>query len=233
VGSFLAGAVRPVCNGVLGGWGLRVIDYAVWVQRLLAFAAESRPGRLRVSVSPPLGESEVAALAASLDCGLPPPLRGFLATGASGIILTHDKDDEETFSPAAQLAAWRREAKDYAQGSWVTEPDWPLDRAFWRHALPLVQYPDGDGLALWVHDAEFPEPGVLYLRHDGESVLLCRTFDEFLAAWAELEYAPAADVVECRSPSTVFLDVRSPAAAALRASLSGAELGAGPDRGGV
>jgi hypothetical protein len=96
--------------------------------------------------------------------------------------------------------------------------------------LPLLQYADGDGLALWVHDPEFPEPAVVYLRHDAESVLLCRTFDEFLAQWAHLGYAPVYELAECRDPDTGFLSLRSPQAIALRASYTASDPGTNPIR---
>jgi hypothetical protein len=197
---------------------MRAVDYATWVRQLLEFAAGRASRGPWVTALPPLGQDEVVALAQCLDCGLPPPLRGFLTEGASGITLHREEEGEEGFAQADRLTGWRVEAQDYAGCSWLVEPDWPIDRALWQHALPLLQYPDGDGLALWVYAPEFPEPAIIYLRHDAESVLLCRTFDEFVAQWAQLGYAPVYELAECRDPRTGFLSLRSPQAISLRAS---------------
>ena len=121
----------------------------------------------------------------------PPPLRRFLATGASSISFRYGYptavyETDDVFCPADQLADGREECVEYARESWLTEPDWPLDYAFWRHALPLLHYPDGDGVALWMHDPEHAEPAVIYLKHEEESFLLSRTFDEFLEQWEKL-----------------------------------------------
>jgi hypothetical protein len=101
----------------------------------------------------------------------------------------------------------------------LAEPDWPLDRAFWRHALPLVHYSDGDGVALWVHDPEHPDPPVIYLKHEDQSFLLCRTFDEFLGQWERLGYVGTNDLERFRNPQTGFLDAATPEALALRGKL--------------
>ena len=99
------------------------------------------------------------------------------------------------------------------------ESDWPLDQAFWRHALPLVHYPDGDGVALWVHDPEHPNPAVIYLKHEDTSFVLSRTFDEFLEHWERLGYTGTNDLEDYRNPETGFLDSTSPKAMAFRTSL--------------
>lgn len=201
------------------------MDYSAWIRRLIAFADDGRHGgRLRAEVEPPLGAVEVRKLADDLDCGLPPGLRGLLATGASSITLhtvgpAGEDRGSEVFCPAGELVAWREEALAQARESWLVEPDWPLDRAYWRHALPLLRYDDGDGIALWVHDPDDPNPAVVYLRHDEESFLLSRTFDEFLGEWEQLGYSPVGELVAYRNPSTGFLDSNTPAGRALRASL--------------
>src|SRR5262249_53594329 len=152
------------------GSGLRefAMDYAQWVQRLRKFIGglqEHSPAHCRekfsVEIDPPLEDNALEELAEALDCGLALPLRKVLRTGASSIAFAYawpTEDDEtcETFCPADELADWREECIEYARESWLREADWPLDQAFWRHALPLVHYPDGNGVALWVHDPEHP-----------------------------------------------------------------------------
>ena len=207
------------------------MDYAQWVQRLRNFVLtfqERSPAEWKdnfaVVIGPPLAEDELEELAESLDCGLPPALRLFLATAASSISFRYGYptavyETEDGFCPADQLAEWREECVEYARESWLTEPDWPLDYAFWRHALPLVHYPDGDGVALWMHDPELAEPAVIYLRDEDESFLLSRTFDEFLEQWERLGYIGTNDLSNYRNPETGFLDATTVPAVAFRQKL--------------
>ncbi len=193
------------------------MDYAKWVERLRSFILglqERSPVDKRdeysIKIAPCLRDDEVKALAKSIDCGLPPPLREFLLLGASSINFEYSRPYEdptcETFCPAEQLADWRMECIEYSKRSWLMEPEWPLDQAFWRHALPLARYPDGDGIALWVHDCEHPNPPVVYLRHDSQSFLLSRNLDEFLHEWEQLEYTGIGAMEDCRDPNTGFLN---------------------------
>ncbi len=211
------------------------MDYAQWVQRLRGFILDRQKrsppehrAKFSIEIAPPLDDDELADLAEALDCGLPPPLRQFLRTGAAAISFAYAgplEDDEtaDTFCPADELADWRDECVAYARESWLTEPDWPLDRAFWRHALPLVHYPDGDGVALWVHDPEYPDPPVIYLKHEAESFLLARNFDEFLREWERLGYTGTNTLAAYRNPKTGFLDSATPPAVAFRQALGLAE----------
>lgn len=204
------------------------MDYAKWARRLGAFvrglqrrSPAEYHDKFSIEVAPPLGEDELDELAEALDCGLPPSLRKFLGTGSSSISFQYawpPEDDEscDVFCPADELADWRQECVEYAADSWLTEPDWPLDRAFWRHALPLVHYPDGDGVALWVHDADDPDPPVVYLKHEDQSLLLSRNLDDFLTQWEGLGYVGANDLEPFRNPKTGFLDASLPKAVALR-----------------
>jgi hypothetical protein len=134
------------------------MDYGQWVERLRQFILALQPRSpayqresFMIEIAPPLEEDELDELAKSLDCGLPEPLRQFLATGASGISFRYawpspNEETSDAFCLADQLVQWWEECIEYAQESWLTEPDWPLDYAFWRHALPLVHCPDGDGV---------------------------------------------------------------------------------------
>jgi SMI1 / KNR4 family (SUKH-1) len=207
------------------------MDYVQWVQRLRGFILglqeRSPPGhrdRFSIEIAPPLQDEEIEELAESLDCGLPPPLQEFLRTGASSISFqyawpTEDDETSDTFCPADQLAEWREECVEYATESWLMEPDWPLDQALWRHALPLVHYPDGDGVALWVHDPDHPNPAVIYLKHEDESFLLSRNFDEFLHHWERLGYTGTNDLEQYRHPESGFLDSTTAQAVAFRKAL--------------
>jgi hypothetical protein len=207
------------------------MDYAKWVQRLRGFILDlqqrSPPefrNKFSIEIAPPLGDEEIEELAESLDCGLPPSLREFLQDGASSISFEYavpaiDEETSDTFCPADQLADWREECIEYAQESWLMEPDWPLDQAYWRHALPLVHYPDGDGVALWVHDPEHPNPAVIYLKHEDESFLLSRNFDEFLHEWERLGYTGTNCLKEFRDPETGFLSATTVKAVAFRKAL--------------
>jgi hypothetical protein len=207
------------------------MDYSKWVERLRTFiltlqerSPPEQRDRFSIEIAPPLDRDELDELAESLDCGLPAPLRRFLATGASSISFryawpTPDYEFGEEFCPADQLADWRDECVEYSRKSWLTELDWPLDRAFWRHALQLVQYPDGDGLALWVHAPELADPPVIYLKHDDESLLLSRNLDEFLEQWEMLGYISLGELEDCRNPQNGFLDATTPKALEWRRKL--------------
>jgi hypothetical protein len=207
------------------------MDYAAWVQRLRKFILDLRErspvdsrDKFIIEVAPPLEEQSLKTLDAALDCGLPPPIREFLRTGASSIFLqySHSPEDEETsdiFCSANQLVEWRDDCLVAAQRSWAIESDWPLDRAFWRHALPLIHYPTSDGVALWVHDPQHPNPPVIYLKHDDASFLLARDFDEFLREWERLGFTGAYGLEQYRDPQTGFLDSTTPKALAFRKAL--------------
>ena len=63
------------------------------------------------------------------------------------------------------------------------------------------------------------ERRVIYLKHEEESFLLSRTFDEFLEQWEKLGYSGANDLSNYRNPKTGFLDATTPAAVAVRQKL--------------
>jgi hypothetical protein len=205
-----------------------MLDYAGWVRRRRKFivgrkrrSAPRDRDKFTIEIGRPLRNDELNELAEALDCGLPPPLRAFLETGASSIVLAYtlppgDDENYEIICYADELVGWRAECVEYARDSWLKEPDWPLDQAFWRHGLPLVHYPDGDGVALWVHDPKHPNPPVIYLNHDDESFLLSRNFDDFLQQWEQLGYAAIGGLPDYRNPKTGFLDSTTTQAKALR-----------------
>src|SRR5262249_42909935 len=62
------------------------------------------------------------------------------------------------------------------EDSWLMKPEGVLDRAFWRHGLPLTRHPFTNVLALWAHDPDVPEPPVPWLHHDRDSYLLAPSF---------------------------------------------------------
>jgi hypothetical protein len=194
------------------------MDYGQWVERLRGFVLRQKEAsssecqaNIFIEIRPPLNNNELSELAGALDCGLPEPLHEFLRTGASSIAFQfacpESGETSDVFCPADKLPEWREECVDYARESWLMEPDWPLDQAFWRHALPLVHYPDGDGVALWVHDRTHPNPPVIYLKHEDESFLLSRTFDEFLTHWERLSYIGTNVLKSYRDPATGFLEL--------------------------
>jgi hypothetical protein len=88
------------------------MDYGKWVERLDRFVPALRvrsPAAqgesFAVEIGSPLDEGDLEELAESLDCGLPPPLRRFLSTGASAISFryawpTAQDETEEVFCPA-------------------------------------------------------------------------------------------------------------------------------------
>ncbi len=209
-------------------WEVVDYDYVQWVERLRRFVLDlqqrsppERQGDFAVEIAPLLPEKDLEQLAESLDCGLPPPLRRFLGTAASAVSFryawpTADDCHWETFCPADRLAEWRAGCIAYAPSF---ESDFPLDRAFWRHALPLTQYPDTDGLALWLYDPDYAEPAVTYLQHSDKSFLLSRSFNEFLVQWEMLGYISIGELEDCRNPETGFLDSRTPKAVEWRETL--------------
>ncbi len=204
-------------------------DYSAWVQRLLQFSDDRRvraagAGRryCRVEVVPPLDRARLKALEDECGRPLPPPLRDFLSTGASSITFrwfepgAGDTDYELVFCPAEELADWRQECAEYAEDSWLTEPEWPLDYALWRHGWLLTHDPAGDGLALWAHDRRQPHYPVAYLDHEDRSFLVAPTFDDFLEHWERLGYPDPGDLLDFRDPGTGFLDTATPEARAYR-----------------
>lgn len=204
-------------------------DYGAWVQRLREFsdggrvratAADQR--YCRVEIAPPLDRARLKALEEECGGRLPPPLRDFLGTGASSITFrwfeaeARDPDYEVVFCPAEKLAGWRQECIEYAQQSWLTEPEWPLDYALWRHGWLLTRNEAGDGLAIWAHDRRQPHYPVAYLDHEGESYRVAPTFDDFLEHWERLGYLDLGDLLVFRDPETGFLDTATPQARAYR-----------------
>jgi SMI1/KNR4 family protein SUKH-1 len=196
-----------------------VPDYSGWVQRLRAFSNERRVGAMaaggiyfQIDVTPPLDDDKLKALEEECDGYLPPPLREFLNTGASSLTFrwftpnANEPDFEVAFCPAEELAVWRQECIEYAAESWLTEPEWPLDYALWRHGWPLTHNEAGDGLAIWAHDRRQPHHPVTYLDHEGESFLIAPTFDHFLEHWERLGYLDLGDLLEFRDPKTGFLN---------------------------
>jgi hypothetical protein len=123
---------------------------------------------------------------------------------------------EESFCPAEDLPVWHVECVDYAQESWLAEPEWPLDYAFWRHGWPLARDPAGNGPALWRHARNQPHYPVVYLDHEDESFLIAPTFDQFLEQWERLGYLSFRELLNFRNPDTGFLDSTTPEARRLR-----------------
>jgi hypothetical protein len=204
-------------------------DYRAWLGRLEAFILDLRrrspPERqeaFRFEALPPLTEEEVEEIEEELDLPLPPPLRAFFTEAAAGFSFEFvwgfgpTIEAAETFGPADEVPGWRDEAVEYAQHSWLMEKEWPLDRAFWRHALPIMMYESAHGTALWVHDPEHPDPAVVGLLHDDASSLIAPTFADFLHHWERLGYALSD---EFRDPETGFLDSTTPQAQAQRRQL--------------
>jgi hypothetical protein len=204
-------------------------DYGAWVQRLREFsdggrvratAADQR--YCRVEIAPPLDHARLKTLEEECGGRLPPPLRDFLSTGASSITFrwfepeVNEADYEVVFCPAEELASWRQECMEYAQGSWLTEPEWPLDYALWRHGWLLTHDEAGDGLAIWAHDRRQPHYPVAYLDHEDTSYLVASTFDDFLEHWERLGYLDLGELLDFRDPETGFLDTATPQARVYR-----------------
>jgi hypothetical protein len=116
--------------------------------------------------------------------------------------------------PKAIIRA-RNECVEYALYSWLTEREWPIDRAFWRHALPLTLNSAGNGLAVWVHADDDPAPPVIGLDHDDESTLVSPTFDDFLTMCEQCGYYWD----DTFRDGGCFIEASSPAAVRFRASL--------------
>jgi hypothetical protein len=205
-------------------------DYAAWVQRLRDFSKADRlrnwPGadqrHGRIEVAPPLDAAGLKALEEECGSRLPLPLREFLSTGASSITFrwfepeASEPDYEVVFCPAEELASWRLECIEYAQGSWLTEPEWPLDYALWRHGWLQTHDEAGDGLAIWANDRRQPHFPLAYLDHEDTSYLVAPTFDDFLEHWERLGYLDLGEVLDFRDPETGFLDTATSKARAYR-----------------
>lgn len=205
-------------------------------QFVAACRANLPPDRHRecsVHVDPPLSASDLQRLRDGLDCPLPDSVAGFLTQAASRLRFecVCPADDEEVYISGElfNYYLWRPDDNscsvgcpdgmiesrecvlDYvtAETSWLNEPEWVLDRAFWRHGLPLTQSPNTDCLALWAHDPDGGEPAVVSLAHDEESYLLSPSFDTFLEQWESLGYDFAPEYID---PDLRLLDTSCDAA---------------------
>lgn len=208
-----------------------MLDYRQWVQQLDAFinglhqrSPAHQQASIKLQFAPPLTPDELAQFKRDFQIPLPTPLLGFLSQGSSRISfgftwfneLGEELKGGETFCPAPELAFWRECCIDFAKNSWLMEEEWPLDRAFWRHAIQITRNANHDGLALWMHDHDHLNPAVIYLKHNDASFLLAPTFDNFLNHWARLAYHPLNGLKEFRHPDSGFLDSTLPPALAYR-----------------
>jgi hypothetical protein len=226
---------KPRSQGVWNmdywAWLHRLQDFvARWQARL----PPSRQKECYIRIDSPLSLDQIRELRDGLDCPLPLSVESFLLQAASRLVFeckcvvsdfveipingelfnyylwgTNDNWHFEG-SPGGMIKARECVIEDatYAN-SGLQEPECALDRALWRHGLPLIRVPDTDCLALWVHDPGHSNPAVVYLSHDGGSYLLSPTFDSFLEQWEYLGYDWGQQYLD---PETGLMDVYSPAA---------------------
>jgi len=205
-----------------------------FVARWQARLPPERQQECFVHVDPPLSDEQIEELSAGLDRPLPASVEGFLRQAASrvrfecpcavaegrGVFVSGElfhywlwrPNNNERYAPCPGGMIAARQCvigMATAPSSWLQEPEWVLDRAFWRHGLPLTQGPTGDCLALWAHDPDHPDPAVVYLSHDDVSYLLAPNFDTFLEQWEHLGYDWGE---EYRDPESGLMDMDSEAA---------------------
>ena len=208
-----------------------MLDYRQWVLQLEGFVNDlqkrspaHQQANFKVQIAPSLTPDELAQIKRDFLIPLPTPLLSFLGHGSGRVSFQfswyndHGEKLEagETFCPAPELAFWRECCVDFAKNSWLMEEEWPLDRAFWRHAIQITRYANHDGLALWMHDYDHMNPAVTFLKHDDASFLLAPTLESFLTHWARLAYHPIAGLEEFRNPESGFLDSTLPQSLAYR-----------------
>lgn len=211
------------------------VDYGAWVRRLQAFIEglreRSRPENrdfFRIEVAPPLTQAELKELEEKGGVSLPPPLRAFLTQGAASVKFQfgwppNEPQDSwieeyELFCPAQELIGWHESCVSHAQNSGLSDPEWPLDYAFWRHAWLLTCDPAWDGVALWCHSPDQPHYPVLCLDHEDKGYLVAPTFDEFLRQWEQLGYLSWGALLDYRDEDG-FLHATTPEAGKLRKEL--------------
>jgi hypothetical protein len=212
------------------GWLDRLRRFVTaWRERL----PPGRRGECSLEIDPPLTPQQVSALRQELDCPLPAVVEAFLTRAASRVSFscpcaTAGVDRRPAGGDLFQYWLGRADGQDRWEGAggglvearqcvldwatsenaWLVEPPWVLDRALWRHGLPLTQMPNTDCLALWVHDPADPNPAVIHLLHDGPSYIVSATFDDFLGEWESLGYDWGEEYLD---PGTRLLTASSPA----------------------
>jgi len=198
-----------------------------------------RQGECKVVIEPPLTSQQLVALRNDLDIPLPKSVAQFLTRAASRVVydcpfVNADGDEDSIAGELFNYWYWEDRPRAYeeeflgalkgmpmardcavaaASDSWLAEPDWVLDRALWRHALPLTRWPNTDGVALWRHDPEDSNPGVIWLSHDDQSGIISPNFDAFLRQLEFLGYVWGDDY---RDEDTGMIDLRGEAAAERR-----------------
>jgi hypothetical protein len=194
------------------------MDYQGWLNRLQQFvekwrakAPPDRQAECSLVTEPPLTAADIQRLGDELDCHLPDSAANFLTQAASRVVAHCVCATSGGILYAGgdlfNYWLWRPEQRDYWTGclegmvearqdqvdffdaGWRSDPEWVLDRAFHRHALPLLRLPTTDCLALWAHSPDEAEPAVIFVSHDGPSCLLAPNFDTFLQQWEYLGYA--------------------------------------------
>jgi len=190
-------------------------DFAGWVRRATHFMDANRDRRgfavEASSAAAPLSRAEVDVLSRRLGRPLPSSLRDFLERATAAITcrytFEYDPDDEtETesfltlfphqtsiyggacFGPAAELPDYARSCSEWAQQ--FNDAGDSASARDWGSTLPVIAVANGDYLALDHRgdDAASPDPPVVYLSHDDESVRLATSFTGFLTVWEQLCY---------------------------------------------
>src|SRR5438874_9216487 len=160
-------------------WLARLRDFvAAWQAKL----PPERRSECYVHADPPLTPDQIGQLRDGLDCPLPPSVERFLTRAASRLrvrclcfapghpetVIGWDlfnywfwspekRAYEDQFAgPLEGMASAREVARDI--GDEMGDKECVLDRALWRHALPLMLAPSNDALALWAYDRELEEP---------------------------------------------------------------------------
>ncbi len=220
-----------------------MLDYVAWLDRLRRFiaamqakAAPEDIDQCYIETEEPMSREDIDWLRSNLECPLPEQVERFLTQAASsvqfGYVVTQSdgskfehedglfyymrfsESESTVFTGREAIAGYQELCADSAVNGWLTEKEWPLDRAFWKHALPLTCN-GADGLAVSAHAADDPHPPVIFLEHEGESYLVSPTFDDFLIQWEKLGYCWSEDFRN----SSGFLDADCPAAVKFREPL--------------
>ncbi len=212
------------------------VDYPAWVQQLQSFifglrsrSPEADRNQFQVEVQAPLSVKETDGLERTHERPLPVPMRAFLEQASSGVALRYECAGptgpvgayDFSICPAAKLENWRGDCLAAVAGGWMAQDrEWPLDRAFWRHAQPFAgQDHIGDYLALWSHDPDDPNPPVLCLNHESSSWIIAPSFNYFLHLWACLGYIGICHLANYCEPGCGFLDSTTEKARVLRSCL--------------
>jgi hypothetical protein len=169
----------------------------------------------------PLSTPKVAQLASSFALPIPPVIHDIWVTNTSCAKLRYYWIPSAERSSIAEslynekeicgggslfdaeaTQGWIDDCREFATGSWLTDPAFKADQELWLNSFPFMRMENGDYLAIGANGT-----CVVYLSHDGKSFVVAGTLEQFLTAWGAIGYVgPESWVIErFLNPTTKFL----------------------------